>query len=105
MTMDDNVMRVLQMLQDGKISAQEAEMLIAALRGESAQAEEAKEKEKEKEQKEEKPFFGNFGFETWTTLASASPRPFRAFSPKRSSSAFRRNCALPPAPARTGAPR
>src|SRR5690349_1358139 len=33
--MDDNVMRVLQMLQDGKISAQEAETLIAALRGES----------------------------------------------------------------------
>lgn len=33
--MDDNVMRVLQMLQDGKISAKEAEMLIAALRGET----------------------------------------------------------------------
>lgn len=33
--MDDNVMRVLQMLQDGKITAQEAEMLIAALRGET----------------------------------------------------------------------
>ena len=31
--MDDNVMRVLQMLQDGKITAQEAETLIAALRG------------------------------------------------------------------------
>ena len=34
--MDENVMRVLQMLQDGKISAQEAETLIAALRGEKA---------------------------------------------------------------------
>src|SRR4051812_7602668 len=34
--MDDNVMRVLQMLQDGKITAQEAETLIAALRGEKA---------------------------------------------------------------------
>jgi DUF4097 and DUF4098 domain-containing protein YvlB len=33
--MDDNVMRVLQMLQEGKISAQEAETLIAALRGET----------------------------------------------------------------------
>ena len=31
--MDENVMRVLQMLQEGKISAQEAETLIAALRG------------------------------------------------------------------------
>ncbi len=29
--MDDNVMRVLQLLQDGKISAQEAESLISAL--------------------------------------------------------------------------
>jgi hypothetical protein len=34
-TMDDNVMRVLQLLQDGKISAQEAETLIASLRGEA----------------------------------------------------------------------
>lgn len=33
--MDENVMRVLQMLQEGKISAQEAETLIAALRGEA----------------------------------------------------------------------
>lgn len=33
--MDDNVMRVLQLLQDGKISAQEAETLIASLRGET----------------------------------------------------------------------
>ncbi len=39
--MDDNVMRVLQMLQDGKITAQEAETLIAALRGEKAGAEDA----------------------------------------------------------------
>ena len=37
--MDDNVMRVLQMLQDGKITAQEAETLIAALRGEKAGSE------------------------------------------------------------------
>jgi hypothetical protein len=41
--MDDNVMRVLQMLQDGKITAQEAETLIAALRGEKAGAEAAAE--------------------------------------------------------------
>jgi DUF4097 and DUF4098 domain-containing protein YvlB len=33
--MDDNVKQVLQMLQDGTISAQDAEMLIAALRGET----------------------------------------------------------------------
>ena len=33
--MDDNVMRVLQLLQDGKISAQEAETLIASLSGET----------------------------------------------------------------------
>ena len=38
--MDENVMRVLQMLQDGKISAQEAETLIAALRGEAPVGEE-----------------------------------------------------------------
>ena len=31
--MEDNVQRVLQMLEDGKITAQEAETLIAALRG------------------------------------------------------------------------
>src|SRR5262245_5025071 len=36
--MDENGMRVLQMLQEGKISATEAETLIAALRGESATA-------------------------------------------------------------------
>jgi DUF4097 and DUF4098 domain-containing protein YvlB len=55
--MDENVMRVLQMLQDGKISAQEAEMLIAALRGESA----APTSTQEQETKEEKTF--TFGFE------------------------------------------
>ena len=36
--MDDNVMRVLQMLQEGKITAQEAETLIAALRGDKVGA-------------------------------------------------------------------
>lgn len=41
--MDDNVMRVLQMLQEGKITAQEAETLIAALRGEKAGSEAASE--------------------------------------------------------------
>ncbi|HZO88757.1 MAG TPA: DUF4097 family beta strand repeat-containing protein [Chthonomonadaceae bacterium] len=56
--MDENVMRVLQMLQDGKISAQEAEMLIAALRGESAASRSAEEK---KEDREEKSF--SFTFE------------------------------------------
>ncbi len=34
--MDDNVLRVLQMLQEGKITAKEAESLIAALRGETS---------------------------------------------------------------------
>ena len=33
--MDENVMRILQMVQDGKISASEAETLLAALRGET----------------------------------------------------------------------
>ena len=37
--MDENAARVLQMLQDGKINAQEAAMLIGALRGEAAQVE------------------------------------------------------------------
>lgn len=36
--LDENVMRVLQMLQDGKISTTEAEALIAALRGEKSSA-------------------------------------------------------------------
>ncbi len=36
--MDDSVMQVLQLLQDGKISASEAEMLISALRGEGVTA-------------------------------------------------------------------
>src|SRR5579871_1549841 len=58
--MDENVMRVLQMLQDGKISAQEAETLIAALRGESTSPSSAKPKEEEK--KEEKSFMGGFYF-------------------------------------------
>jgi DUF4097 and DUF4098 domain-containing protein YvlB len=58
--MDDNVMRVLQMLQDGKITAQEAEMLIAALRGESASPGGTARKEDEK--KEEKAFLGGFDF-------------------------------------------
>ena len=55
--MDENVMRVLQMLQDGKISANEAETLIAALRGESAASAsgtgttESKPKEKKEENK------------------------------------------------------
>lgn len=62
--MDENVMRVLQMLQEGKISAQEAETLIAALRGESAASASGtasageSSKETKKEAKEEnKPFF------------------------------------------------
>lgn len=52
--MDDNVMRVLQMVQDGKISAKEAEALIAALRGETPQPEPEPEVEsKEAEEKAE----------------------------------------------------
>src|SRR5579862_4373477 len=54
--MDENVMRVLQMLQDGKISSQEAEMLIAALRGESATQPDAE--ATKTEEKEEKVIFG-----------------------------------------------
>ena len=36
--MDDNIMRVLQLVQDGKITAQEAEGLISALTGKKGQA-------------------------------------------------------------------
>lgn len=57
--MDENVMRVLQLLQDGKVSAQEAEALIAALRGESRSA--ASPEPEKKEEKEEKSF--SFKFE------------------------------------------
>jgi DUF4097 and DUF4098 domain-containing protein YvlB len=60
--MDDNVMRVLQLLQDGKISAQEAEMLIAALRGESASPGSSAAEEKPKEEKDDKGLFGFEGF-------------------------------------------
>ncbi len=55
--MDESVMTVLQMLQDGKISPQQAETLIAALRGESSNA--AKEKETAAPAPE-KPFMGDF---------------------------------------------
>ena len=59
--MDDNVMHVLQMLQDGKVSAQEAETLIAALRGETvAGTEPPKDKAPEKEKGESGGFFGGF---------------------------------------------
>ena len=59
--MDDNVMHVLQMLQDGKVSAQEAETLIAALRGETVAGTEAsKTKTSEEEKTEASPFFGGF---------------------------------------------
>src|SRR5579871_2873129 len=52
-TMDDNVMRVLQMLEEGRISAKEAEMLIAALRGEAASPSASQ----ENETKDEHVFF------------------------------------------------
>ncbi len=53
--MDDNVMQVLQLLQDGKISAQEAEMLITALRGEGSVPKTAAPPPPE-EKKKENPF-------------------------------------------------
>ncbi|HZT41048.1 MAG TPA: DUF4097 family beta strand repeat-containing protein [Chthonomonadaceae bacterium] len=51
--MDDNVMRVLQMLEEGRISAKEAEMLIAALRGEAT----SPGGDRESETKDEHVFF------------------------------------------------
>jgi DUF4097 and DUF4098 domain-containing protein YvlB len=61
--MDENVMRVLQMLQEGKISAQEAEMLIAALRGETTGQDAAEAEGDKKDEKEEKSFLGGFDFD------------------------------------------
>ena len=59
--MDDNVLNVLQMLQDGKISAQEAETLIAALRGETvAGAAPPKTETPEKGKDKNGAFFGGF---------------------------------------------
>ncbi len=58
--MDENVMRVLQMLQDGKISSQEAETLIAALRGETNTSAESKAKDAEPEKHADKPFMEEF---------------------------------------------
>ena len=74
--MDENVMSVLQMLQDGKISAQEAETLIAALRGESpesaaaAAASEAAKTEAEtgKAEKEDKSLFNNLPFDKFKDI-------------------------------------
>jgi hypothetical protein len=62
--MDENVMRVLQMLQEGKISAQEAETLIAALRGEAPGAHEAEKPtvESNTEEKEDKSLFDSLPF-------------------------------------------
>jgi len=61
--MDDNVLSVLQMLQDGKISPQEAEQLIAALRGEAPPApEEAKPSEGATEEKEDHSLFDALPF-------------------------------------------
>ena len=45
--MDDSVMRILQLLQDGKITAQEAETLIATLKGEAREGAETKAKPKD----------------------------------------------------------
>ena len=58
--MDDNVMNVLQMLQDGKVSAQEAETLIAALRGETVAGTEAPKAKPEEEKSDKGAFFGGF---------------------------------------------
>ena len=71
--MDENVMRVLQMLQEGKISAQEAETLIAALRGETpesaAEAEAAnKEAESKKAEKEDKSLFDSLPFDKFKDI-------------------------------------
>ncbi len=74
--MDENVMSVLQMLQDGKISAQEAETLIAALRGESpesaasaASAEAASaEGGKDKPEKEDKSLFDSLPFDKFKDI-------------------------------------
>lgn len=53
--MDESVMRVLELLQEGKITPQEAEQLIAALRGASTTQESPKEAQTSKsEQKSEK---------------------------------------------------
>jgi DUF4097 and DUF4098 domain-containing protein YvlB len=60
--MDENVMQVLKMLQDGKISAQEAETLIAALRGETTPSEPAAGADSAGDDKEEKSGLG-FGFD------------------------------------------
>jgi DUF4097 and DUF4098 domain-containing protein YvlB len=61
--MDENVMQVLQMLQEGKISAQEAENLIAALRGETGPKEATEGESEAKGDKEEKSFLGGFDFD------------------------------------------
>ncbi|MCS6775887.1 MAG: hypothetical protein RMJ43_02340 [Chloroherpetonaceae bacterium] len=46
--MDDNISRILQMLQDGRINVREAATLIAAVRGEAPQSESGASEEKEK---------------------------------------------------------
>lgn len=60
--MDDNVMSVLKMLQEGKISAQEAETLIAALRGEAPPAEEEPKTEEAPKAEEDRSLFDSLPF-------------------------------------------
>ena len=59
--MDENIMRVLQMLEEGKISASEAETLIAALRGETTASPSVEEPAPPEESADEKKgFFSGF---------------------------------------------
>ena len=64
--MDDNVMQVLQLLQDGKISASEAEMLISALRGEGGSAKAAASAPPPKDEKSDR--------HSGQTVSSGSPK-------------------------------
>ena len=64
--MDENIMRVLQMLEEGKISAAEAETLIAALRGETTSPPKPEEPATSEEPAEERKNFFS-GFENFRT--------------------------------------
>ena len=72
--MEENVARILQMLQEGKISVQEATSLIAAVRGE--QAAPASEEKSEKRHRDNS-WCGSWPFWFWMWLLCCTPRRCR----------------------------
>jgi hypothetical protein len=73
--MEENVARILQMLQEGKVTVQEATALIAAVRGE--QAAPASEEKSEKRRRDNSWCGGGWPFWFWMWLLCCTPRRCR----------------------------